>query len=586
MPDSPVRESTPWGRVALAWAVVAVLLLLVSWQRLAEWRFPDPDDTLRIVQVRDLLLGQPWFDLHQYRINPGGSAVMHWSRIVDIPLVALIALLSPILGQSLAEQVTVILVPLLTLAAIMAVIGGTAYRLFGKEIAGFACLACGLSPIMLVQLQPLRIDHHGWQTFMVIAATAALLHRRQWVGSALAGLAMAVGLLISIEILPLAAAFAGVMLLRWLRDTEQRWGLAAYLGSLAAGLLVVFALTRGFGNLTQYCDAISPAHLLFFAIVSLSALGIASWRGLPPLAVVGLLGSGGGLALAAFLWQAPQCLSGPFGTLDPLVRQYWYVNVFEGRPFWIQPLDRSVPIVLQAFVAFGALAFIWRESAGAARAWWFDYMLLFGAALLGGLLVWRSMAFVGVLSAIPNGWLIHRLISWYRSGKTPFARIGVVVGSICALVPISPVHAVHMALNQSKSDVVSTLGLSSCDLRESVTLLDRLDPATIFTPIDIGPSVLERTRHSVVATGHHRAQLAMRDVILAYTSPDDIAHSIVSRHGARYLVVCTDLAEPQIYAQEAPNGLMMHLLRGKAPRWLEEVPFEAPPTFKVWRVVN
>ena len=576
----------PWGRVAIAWLIVAALLLLLSWQRLAEWRFPDPDDTLRIVQVRDLLAGQPWFDLHQYRINPGDSAVMHWSRLVDIPLVVLITLLGPMLGPTLAEQVAVILVPLLTLAAIMAVIGGMAHRLFGKEIAGFACLACGLSPIMIGQLQPLRIDHHGWQIFAVIAATAALIHRKQSVGGALAGIAMAIGLLISIEVLPLAAAFAGVMLLRWLRDSEQRWRLVAYLLALAGGLLVVFALTRGLGDLGQYCDVVSPSHLLFFAIVSLSALGTAAWRGLPPLAVVGLLGLGGGIALAAFVWQAPQCLSGPFGDLDPLVRQYWYANVYEGRPFWIQPLDRALPIILQAVVALGATLFIWRESTGATRAWWFDYILLLGAALLGGLLVWRSMAFAGVLSALPTGWLMHRLILRFRSASTPFARIGVVVGAICALVPFSPVHAVHMALAPAKSGTVSTIGLSSCDLSESVALLDRLDPATIFTPIDIGPSVLERTRHSVVATGHHRSQLAMRDVILAYTSADALAHSIVSRHRAQYLVVCTDLVEPQMYAHEAPQGLMMRLLQGKAPAWLQEVPFDAPATFKVWRVIG
>ena len=78
----------------------------------------------------------------------------------------------------------------------------------------------------------------------------------------------------------------------------------------------------------------------------------------------------------------------------------------------------------------------------------------------------------------------------------------------------------------------------------------------------------------------------MRDVILAYTSADALAHSIVSRHRAQYLVVCTDLVEPQMYAHEAPQGLMMRLLQGKAPAWLQEVPFDAPATFKVWRVIG
>ncbi len=572
--------------MALAWLAVSLLLVIVGWDRLGSWRFPDPDDSLRLVQVRDLLAGQPWFDLHQYRINPGSSAVMHWSRIVDVPLVAVIATLAPMLGQPLAEDVAALMVPLLTLGAIMAVVGLLAFRLFGKEIAGFACLACGLSPILLAQVQPLRIDHHGWQVFMVIAAVAALLNSRPLVGSAIAGLAMAAGLLISIETLPLAAAFAAVMLLRWLRAPEQQWRLPAYLLGLAGGLVAFFALTRGFADPSQYCDAIAPAHLLFFVLVALASSGLAALRNLPRVALVGLLGLSGAAALAAFLYAAPACLNGPFGSLDPLVREYWYLNVFEGRPAWIQPYDRSVPVVLQALVALTATIVIWRQSTGSAREWWLDYVLLFTAALIGGLLVWRSMAFVGVLSALPNGWIIHRVLLRYRSGATILARLGTIVAAICVLVPMSPVQAFKMALPSERSNVTSTIGLSSCDLDPSVMQLDGLAPATVFAPIDIGPSILEHTRHSVVATGHHRAQSAMRDVIDAFMKPDTAAHAIISGHGAQYVVICTDLAEPRIYSNDAPDGLMAHLLNEEVPDWLEEVTLDTPPTFKVWRITR
>lgn len=586
MPDVPVRGPAPWGLIALAWLVVAGLLLVMGWQRLSEWRFLDPDDELRVVQVRDLLAGQPWFDLHQYRINPGESPVMHWSRIVDVPLVVPILLLTPLVGQTLAEGVTLLLVPLLTLGLIMAVVGRMTYRLFGKEIAGFACLACALSPLLLVQLQPMRVDHHGWQISAFVIAVAALMNRRQWLGSAIAGLAIAVGLSISLELLPLAAAIAGVMLLRGLRDRAARWWLPGYLMSLSAGLVVLFALTRGFADLTQYCDAVSPAHLLFFAIVALASAAIARWKNLPGVAVLGLLGCAGGLGVAVYLWQAPNCLTGPFGSLDPLVRQYWYLNVLEGRPVWVQPLDRSVPIIAQTAVALAVTIHLWRNNVAGRRGWWLEYGLLLGAAILGGLMVWRSMAFVGALAALPNGWLIHRVIMRYRSGKTPWARIGVVLAAIVALVPGSPAELVRRSLPQDEVDVVSSLGLSQCELSETVSVLDRLEPATIFAPIDIGPSILETTRHSVVATGHHRSELAMRDVILAYTSADDSARAIISRHGAQYLVICTDLVEPNLYASEAPGGLMSHLLQGRPPSWLRKVPVDAPATFEVWRVVD
>ena len=71
-----------WLRPAgLAFAGLAALLLLVAAPSIAAARYPDPDDVLRMVQVRDLLAGQGWFDLTQHRLDaPVGGVAMHWSR--------------------------------------------------------------------------------------------------------------------------------------------------------------------------------------------------------------------------------------------------------------------------------------------------------------------------------------------------------------------------------------------------------------------------------------------------------------------------------------------------------------------------
>ena len=42
------------------------------------------DDAMRLVQVRDWIGGQGWFDLFQHRLDPPGAS-MHWSRVVDVP---------------------------------------------------------------------------------------------------------------------------------------------------------------------------------------------------------------------------------------------------------------------------------------------------------------------------------------------------------------------------------------------------------------------------------------------------------------------------------------------------------------------
>ena len=53
------------------------------------------DDAMRLVEVRDLIGGQGWFDLFQYRMDPPGGRSMHWSRLIDAPFAALILLLRP-----------------------------------------------------------------------------------------------------------------------------------------------------------------------------------------------------------------------------------------------------------------------------------------------------------------------------------------------------------------------------------------------------------------------------------------------------------------------------------------------------------
>ena len=214
---------TPWARIALIWLCIAVLMVLINWSNIAQGRFLDPDDTLRLVQVRDLVGGQGWFDLHQYRVDPGASPVMHWSRLVDTPLALAVLSFRPWFGQAMAEQVAVVIVPLLTLLALMAIVGRIAYRVFDREIAGLACLSLGFSPLLLAQFQPLRIDHHAWQVVSVMFAIGALMQRNPRIGGALAGIGIATGMSISLEVLPLAAIVGAVLLLRWLRDPAQRW---------------------------------------------------------------------------------------------------------------------------------------------------------------------------------------------------------------------------------------------------------------------------------------------------------------------------------------------------------------------------
>ena len=122
------------GKLGAVWLLVCAMLLAVNWTEIVNIRFPDPDDTMRLIQVRDLLAGQSWFDLNQYRIDaPGGGVEMHWSRLVDVPIALVIMVLTPFLGSANAQMAALIMVPLMTLGIAMLLAARIARRMLGDE---------------------------------------------------------------------------------------------------------------------------------------------------------------------------------------------------------------------------------------------------------------------------------------------------------------------------------------------------------------------------------------------------------------------------------------------------------------------
>jgi len=121
------------------------------------------DDAMRFVEVRDLIGGQGWFDLFQYRLDPPGTS-MHWSRVIDAPLAALILLLKPMLGMRGAEAVTLYFWPALLFAVALALIAAIAKQMSNNINARIAAVVLGvLSLPALVHFRAGAIDHHNAQ---------------------------------------------------------------------------------------------------------------------------------------------------------------------------------------------------------------------------------------------------------------------------------------------------------------------------------------------------------------------------------------------------------------------------------------
>jgi hypothetical protein len=578
-----------WPRIVLAWVAVAIVLTVRQLAAIRGFELADPDDHLRLVQVRDLIAGQGWFELFQYRINPPEGVATHWSRLVDIPLLAVILALTPMVGQASAELAAAVIVPLLTLLCAMALTARIAAKLFDARAAYACCMVWIMAIMALTQLQPMRIDHHGWQIVAVLGAINGLLARDATRGGWIVGLSLAAGMSISLELLPFTALFAVVLGLRWLRDPATSGWLKAMMQALALGSGIFYIATRGPTATEVHCDTISPAYLAGFALAALLVSAIAALPKRPVVALAGLLGGAAALTAANYLLLAPQCLSGPFAELDPLVRDVWYVNVFEGMPVWKQNLPTMAQMVIPPLAGLIVLLLAWRQARGLPKQLLGDFALLLGGVLVIAVLVARFSGVAATLATVPLGFAIAE---WLRRAKTmPLAaRLAILPLTVLAILPGIPVGFAQKALatpmvgSGSGAGDARPLG-RGCSLPASLPALRALPPATVFAPFDIGPSLLVHTRHKVIATGHHRASAAMRDVIDAYLADPAKAERIVRAHGASYLVACGDLIEARNYRVFAPKGLMAGLLAGQTPAWLEPVALPAAAgELKVWKV--
>jgi hypothetical protein len=191
----------------LAWALCCLGMLWLFRGDFAALAFRDPDDAMRLQQVRDWMGGQAFWDVAQHRVNPPLGGPMHWSRIVDMPVAAMILLARPLVGAAQAEIVAA--VPLLLLGGLALALNRAAGLIGDRKQALVALALLLTAPSILVQFTPLRIDHHGWQILMAAIALCGVLDDKQARGGAVAGLALAVWLQISSEGLPYAALIGG-----------------------------------------------------------------------------------------------------------------------------------------------------------------------------------------------------------------------------------------------------------------------------------------------------------------------------------------------------------------------------------------
>lgn len=541
-------------------------------------RVPDPDDAMRLAEVRDLVDGQGWFDLVQHRFGPPAGIVSHWSRLVDAPLAGLILFLTPMVGRDMALGLAAAFWPIALFCLYALVLMRGTRAMFGGR-AGLIALAVATQTIgVTVQFSAGRVDHHGLQLTIVLGMALALMFgggRAGLIAGMLAAASMAVGL----EGLPYVAAGALFLCGDWI--ARGRAALGAFTGfgmglGLAAPILFgVQTAPSRWG--TTACDALSPPWLTLVGggvLLTLSCAGLDRTLARPAsrLAAVSVLGLA---VVGAFAALFPVCLAGPFTGMTAVVRDHWLLKVnemtsvatFFARGQW--EVLVFYPVLILATLAATRLARRGRPWAVAAMLLW--------PGLIMGLMEFRGIYVASGLVPLVAGAFIDRALGSADLRRKKLAAV--TAAGLISTVWIAPAVLGETLLPWTRT-AKDPEGARVCLTDTALRDLAILPRGTVLAPVFMGPAILLHTPHSVVAAPYHRAvpQIAASLEGLGGTEAD--LRRAIAAQGATYVVACPTRPADDLQPETA---FATRLMRGEASAdWLRPEPSQGP--LKIWRV--
>ncbi len=567
--DGATGQGIDWLAYLMIIGGLALFFVISPITNSARWLvLGDPDNYMRLVQVRDWLDGQSWWDTTQYRIGPPEGLKLHWSRLADVPLAALITLFAFFADRQTAEILAVVTLPPLLLFFTAIFLGRTARNLGGAPAESWARLLLVSATFVLVQFIPGRVDHHGLQLLLLAGALMYATAEPTRRSGLLVGMLTAVSLLIGLENVPLLLAIPAVMALTWLLGggQERQAHLEGYATGIVVALLVLYALSvapSDWGRATH--DEIGRGHIAMVVAGGLSlvaALRLApasvGWR-MRLLAVVPVVAV---LPLIAF----PEVLSSPYSAVDPTLQRLWIEAISETK----SAIDtaRDEPAKLLSYYWFPCLALF----AGAALYLRYERkpeLLMILAVSLAGCAVslWQLR---GISSASLPALLLSATVGshlWrHRAQRFGFAYIA---AAAMLLNGWTGLLVESLIAKDSKNSVAS----ATCEAWFSETNFDGVPPGLVLSGIDSSGLILARTSHSVLTASNHRAVDNNRQAYQMFLSSASEAQSTLARSKVDYVLLCRD-NEIRRLAYLAPNSLVADLVNGRIPDWLVPLPHD------------
>ncbi len=631
-PAPPSSPSSPlgYGAVGLTLAllvsmgVVVLPVLLDSTIAMPghDW-FIGADTYMRMVRVEGWWRGADWYANVSVRSNWPFGETLHWTRPLDMLLVALAWPLMAVMEEARAFYwAGQALSPLLALATMITLVVAS------RGLLGFAGRVAlpflfVIQPLSRSYFEPGRPDHHSVLLFLFVVAFALLASlcrarpndeptTRDSKTAAALGVAIGLAVWVGPEAMATAFFVYAFFGLAWLyRGNDARWlsrlRITAWsaLATLTLALMIerppdewLVAVEYDRLSIVQWTlfAAAAVANEALFRAARLASTLNQTLGGRIFLAVVA-----GAFVVAVMAAVFPVFLQGPFkAVVDARLHALWLDNVVEVTPL-LRPDDpftlaRTARIATPAFFIGMWLWLAWR---GGGKVHGTQAGLLaFGGALYLALTFYqvRWAAYFAVPAAVGWAAVLEHTLGWkggplVAGGKVPLLRAPLV-----ALIVLAPFGGAWMGAEIGARWAVgmATAELphprAQCPWVVATGALNDLSaelgrPLVIFAQIHQGPEILYRTRHRVIGTPYHRNTAGIVDTAAVFMGENMAeVRGILNRRAVDVVAICADNVEQRHYLKAPGDTLMRRLVEANPPEWLKKMALPSDGQMRLYRL--
>ncbi len=607
------------GLGAVIWLYFAWSFLVHPQSPILNGEFPDPDDYMYLTHTMDWLKGQSWFDTVQHRLNPPEGVPIHFSRITELPMAALIMLLRFAgFGWIGASTITATVWPLVLFAAFLMTARWLAESFMPREWTRATAYVSLFAVSLMFKFSPGQIDHHGLIALIVALAFGCVLRMMQkpeiliWgVG---AGFFLALGQAVALEILPwllLLTSWVGLWMMLRGRVTA-RIGLVFGLTLYVASALFLFVTKRPDAWFDPVTISFSIIYVILAGQIAVCCAGVA----LASQSRFDGVRVATGLVLAAasacfFFLRFPELLAGPYGAVDERITALMFNHIMEASPLMTTEPSWAAVVLRLLFPLTGLAAcvhFILRNKKSETAWFWLLNLLLLSTAIV--LSVFYQMRFIvysSLFAILPLTEMLRRGLAWaatrWRARKLFAAEISLIllVGPLTAV--LLPATADSRPFNKGVLLFPVRTIPDRCDrsiLKNVLTLPEYYGDRSriVMNSIDAGPEILYLTPHSAIAAPYHGNVSGLLDSTRFFSTSDpDEAKRIARDRNVGLVVLCRTL--PSLYVPPAravafdESGkktdntdatFAEQLLKGETPKWLKRFEFPLVDDYLIYEV--